>query len=148
MSTRQSHIFTRTDAWREGAWLDLWSVVHLLSGTSIGLGAYALHLTPTLTTLLVLFLLVSYELWEAFVHITEAVTNRCMDVVVGMVGYSLTFYLLGPLLSLVELWCGLSILVLTTTTLSVFGWHASQKAAALKQRVLARYAAERALLNI
>ena len=25
-------VFVRSDIWREGQWLDLWSVVHLLSG--------------------------------------------------------------------------------------------------------------------
>ena len=92
-------VFTRTDVWREGKWLDLWSVVHLLSGLSLGFGVPYLHLGALASFLVVLLLLVSYEMWEAMVRIKETPTNRLMDVVVGMVGYCYAFWFVLPQLN-------------------------------------------------
>lgn len=41
----------RTDIWREGKYLDLWSVPHVLSGISVALGLYIL----------------GFDFWAAFV---------------------------------------------------------------------------------
>ena len=101
MYTRGSK-FVRTDIWREGKWLDMWSVVHVLSGVSIGLGLYFLHLGAVASLALTFVSLVAYELWEAMVKIEEAPTNRSMDVVVGMVGFVPTFFLVAPTLSTLQ----------------------------------------------
>jgi hypothetical protein len=74
--------FIRTDLWREGKWLDLWSVVHFLSGLSLGFGLSFFSFGALPSFLLTVILLIAYELWEAMVRIKEAPTNRVMDVVV------------------------------------------------------------------
>lgn len=136
--------FIRTDIWREGKWLDLWSVVHLLSGITIGLGFSFLHFDPFASVALTLVSLVAYEMWEQIVQIEEAPTNRFMDVVVGMASFLPTLLLLAPLFSRDALVASFAFVLTITIVLSIFGWHASQKAAALKKRVRARLIRERA----
>lgn len=136
--------FVRTDMWREGKWLDMWSVVHVLSGISIGLGLYFLHLGALASVALTFVSLVAYELWEAMVKIEEAPTNRSMDVVVGMAGFVPTFFLIAPPLSgpiLVVMFGGI---FFANIALAAIGWRASQKAAKLEERMRFRFAAQRA----
>ena len=138
--------YERTDIWREGAWLDLWSVVHFLSGVSVASVLYLLHLGAFASTLIAFLLLVSYELWEAMVKIIETPTNRFMDVVVGMASFLPVFFLVAPRLS-TEAFLLCSGLILTlNVVMSVFGWQASQKAATLEQSMRAKYAVERTRL--
>ncbi len=133
----------RTDIWREGKWLDMWSVVHFLSGISIGLCIYFLQIEALASVIITLLLLIAYEMWEMLVHIEEAPTNRFMDVVVGMISFLPTFFILAPAISEKSFILYLSFVLILNIVMSVLGWHASQKAAALKQRVRTKIAAER-----
>ncbi|MGC9602759.1 MAG: hypothetical protein ABSE76_03435 [Minisyncoccia bacterium] len=139
-------IFKRTDIWREGKWLDLWSVVHFLSGISIGLGFYVLHVGTVASPLLALTVLIAYEMWERLMRMEETFANGCMDVIVGMFSFLLTFFMLAPLLSGVLLILAFGLVFMADMVMSIFGWRASQKAAILKKRMLVKYAAERARL--
>jgi hypothetical protein len=136
--------FVRTDIWREGQWLDLWSVVHLLSGTSIGLGIFFLHFTPLASVLLTLVSLVAYEMWETIVKIEETPANRVMDVVVGMASFLPAYFFLAPALSTSTLILVFGIVCTVNVVMSIFGWYASQKAAVLEKRVREKYATQRA----
>lgn len=129
----------RTDIWKEGKWLDLWSVVHVLSGISLGFGFYFLYLGDTFTFLLVLALLILYEVWEIMEKIEEAPTNRFMDVVVGVAGFVPAFYFVAPILSYPMLVLVFLFVLVLNIALSVMGWHASQKAGELKKRLHERY---------
>jgi hypothetical protein len=147
MQTSREIKLARTDIWREGKWLDLWSLVHLISGVSIGFGFYFLQFGTTASALFAFVLLVAYEMWEMIVQIEEAATNRCMDVVVGMVGFMPTFLFIAP--SLPEA-IRASVFGLTLTLniiLSIVGWHASQKAAALEQRLRVKLITQKARLK-
>jgi hypothetical protein len=138
--------FERTDIWREGKWLDLWSVVHFLSGTSIGLGFYFLHFGSFASVALALLSLISYEMWEAMVRIEETPMNRFMDVVVGMTGYLPAFFLLAPGLSEATLILTFGLVFFVDVVMSAFGWRASRKAAELEKRMREQYAIQRASL--
>lgn len=132
--------FERTDIWREGEWLDLWSVVHFLSGMSVGFGFYFAHISAPVATTIAFFSFIAYELWEAKVGIEETPSNRFMDVVVGMASFLPVFFLLAPRLS-----GSLDIVVFGFTltaniVMSIFGWIASRKAAVLEERARTRYA--------
>lgn len=133
----------RTDVWREGKWLDLWSVVHVLSGLLLGFFFYYLHIHVILGLLLAVFLLVAYELFEKFVEIYEAPTNRFMDIVVGIAGYIPAFFLISPLLTKKYLVLTFVCMLIVNSVMSIIGWRASQKAAALQKRVHARIAINR-----
>ena len=139
--------FERTDIWREGEWVDLWSVVHFLSGISLGFCLYIVHFGAAASVVLALVLLTAYEMWEAMVQIEETPANRFMDVVVGMASFLPTFFLVGPVLSTTQFIFVSGLILTVNIVMSVFGWQASQKAAALETRLRARYVAKRAQLK-
>ena len=136
--------FHRTDVWREGQWIDMWSLVHLLSGLATGFG-FAVATIAALPSLVLSFTgFVAYEAWEAFVQIEETAANRFMDIVVGVAGFLASYFLLTPLVSetrLIEAFIGT---IAVASVLSFFGWRASVKAAALKTRMRARREARKA----
>ena len=136
-------IFVRTDLWREGQWLDLWSVVHFLSGMSVGFGLYLLHFDTSATVVIAFISFTAYEMWEALVHIEETLANRFMDVVVGMASFLPTYFYLIPHLSSAQFVPTLGAVLMMNIVLSALGWRASQKAAALEKSIRAKYALER-----
>lgn len=128
----------RTDIWREGKWLDLWSVVHLLSGASVGFVLYFFHFGTVASIILALFSFISYEMWEIIVKIEETPTNRFMDVVVGMVSFLPTFFL-APFLSETHFITVFGIVLTANVVMGVFGWIASHKAAPFEERLREKY---------
>jgi membrane protein implicated in regulation of membrane protease activity len=147
MHPRHEFEFKRTDIWREGKWLDLWSVVHFLSGACFGFGMYIVHFDAVASVFLVLLSLVAYELWEAMVRIVETPQNRVMDVVVGMASFLPTFFFFVPSLSASELLPAFVAVLAINIALSYFGWRASRKAAALQRRLRERYERHRTRLH-
>lgn len=136
-------IFVRTDIWREGEWLDLWSVVHFLSGMSVGFGLYLFHFDTRATVVIAFILFTAYEMWEALVKIEETFPNRCMDVVVGMVSFLPTYFYLIPHLTSKGFLSVFGGILMMNLVMSGFGWRASQKAAQLEKSVRAKYVLER-----
>lgn len=143
--TREGKLI-RTDIWREGKWLDLWSVVHLLSGASIGFTFHLLPFDARSSVIIVFLLLTGYEMWEKIVQIEEALSNRVLDVVVGMTSFLPVYLLLTPRLSLTPFILAFGFTLTANVVMSVFGWIASQKAAALEARLRDRYQKRRARL--
>ena len=82
----------RTDMWREGEYLDLWSVPHFLSGMAVALGLAILGLTLPVATAVAFVMLVAWEFFEYFADIEEGRMNSMMDVVVGMFSFAPTFW--------------------------------------------------------
>jgi hypothetical protein len=138
--------FERTDMWREGKYLDLWSVVHFLSGASLGLGFYFLRfldLGVTGSIGIVFLLLVAYELWEAMVKIAETPQNRILDVVVGMTSFLPAFLFFSPMLSNAGLILAFGIILTANIVIATFGWLESRKADELEKRLRADLARQR-----
>lgn len=136
-------IFVRTDIWREGEWLDLWSVVHFLSGMSVAFALYLLHFDTRATVVIAFISFTAYEMWEALVHIEETFPNRCMDVVVGMISFLPTYFFLIPHLTHIGFPPVFGGVLMMNIAISALGWRASKKAATLEQTVRAKYALER-----
>lgn len=134
--------FIRTDIWREGAYLDLWSVPHFLSGMAVAFSLYFLDFATNAAFIIAFLLLVAYEMFEVIAKIEETRWNRILDVVVGMASFAPTFLLL-PGIS--RPWAiGTFIVVLFLDgVLSFFGWLASHKAATLEKSLRAEYAKEK-----
>ena len=147
MHTQHEHVFERVDIWREGKWLDLWSVVHFLSGTSVGFALYFVRFGAPASTLLAFVSFTAYEMWEAMVGIEEAPTNRFMDVVVGMASFLPTFFLLAPVLSGMLFWKVFGLVFVANIVTAVFGWVASQKAAELEKRLRIKYVREKSRIR-
>ncbi len=131
-------LFVRTDIWREGKYLDLWSVPHFLSGIALALAMHFLGFGALPTSIIALLLLVAYEMFEALVKIEETRMNRILDVVVGMASFVPTL-LLSPLLSDAQALGALAVAGGTDAVLSLLGWQASQKAAVLEAKVRAEF---------
>jgi len=127
--------FRRTDIWREGKWLDLWSIVHLLSGISLGLGISFFHFGAPASITIVFLLLTAYEMWEAMVKIAETPQNRFMDVVVGMASFLPTFLFFAPALQEPPFILAFGTIVTANIVMSALGWRESRKAAALEHRL-------------
>lgn len=139
----RDEVFVRTDIWREGEWLDLWSVVHFLSGMSTGFAIFFFNFAPVPATIIAFLLFTAYEMWEALAHIEETPANRFMDVVVGMVSFLPTYFFLAPRLSESGFISTAGTILIINIVLSVVGWRASKKAAALEKAFRARVEEER-----
>lgn len=135
--------FVRTDIWREGEWVDLWSVVHFLSGSSVGFSLYIIGFDALSASVIATILLIAYEMWEAMVRIEETRANRVMDVVVGLASFFPTYFYLAPTLAGEELYAVFAAILALNIILSVFGWMASRKAAAFEARMRLEYEMKR-----
>lgn len=126
--------FIRTDVWREGKWLDLWSVVHFLTGASLGFAPHILNVPTWPAFVIVFLLLVIYELFEAISKIEETVTNRIMDVVVGMTSFTPVYFVTAalPLSTLIIVCAAVSLI---TSFLAKLGWAESKKAEFLEKKM-------------
>ena len=125
----------RTDRWREGKWLDLWSVVHFLTGVSFGLGMTFLKLGTSSSIIIVFLILVTYEMWEAMVKIAETPQNRVMDVIVGMASFLPIFLYLAPSLTYSPLVLTFGFVLTANIVMATFGWLESRKAEALEYKL-------------
>ena len=126
--------FERSDIWREGKWLDLWSVVHLLSGTSFGLALGVLGFGTAASILIAFLSFVLYETWEAMVKIEEAPQNRFMDVVVGMASFVPTFFF-SQGLPIASFILAFGFILTANIVIATLGWIASRKAEEFEHRM-------------
>ncbi len=134
--------FERSDIWREGKWVDLWSVVHLLSGTSFGLALGVLGWGTTASIVIALLSFVLYETWEAMVKIAETPQNRFMDVVTGMASFVPVFFFSRGL-STNAFILAFGFTLTANIVMATLGWLASRKAEEFEQRLRLRLAERR-----
>lgn len=134
--------FVRTDIWREGEYLDLWSVPHFLSGMAVALILFLFGFATNAAFIIAFLLLVAYEMFEAIVKIEETHWNRILDVVVGMVSFTPTF-LLAPQFPRMQVIMACTVVLALDGILSFFGWRASQKASVLESAVRAEFEKEK-----
>jgi hypothetical protein len=134
--------FERSDIWREGKWLDLWSVVHLLSGASFGFSLSLLDFSASASILIALLSFVLYETWEAMVKIIETPQNRFMDVVVGMISF-FPVYLFATKLSMSAFILAFGLTLTANVVMATLGWLESRKAEEFERRLRLRLAERR-----
>lgn len=134
--------YRRTDIWREGKYLDLWSVVHLLSGASVGLALHLFQFELKSAAIIAFLLLVAYEMFEVIIKVEETKMNRVLDVVVGMISFAPAF-LTASFLSRNEVWVAFAAITAVSSVLGIFGWIASQKALAFERQVQSRFYEQR-----
>jgi hypothetical protein len=132
----------RTDIWREGKYLDLWSVPHFLSGMCVAFGLFFLDFATNAAFIIALLLLIAYEMFEVIAKIEETRWNRILDIVVGMASFTPTFLLLP---GVPRTWAIGAFVVVAAldSVLSFFGWLASQKASQLEASLREEFERER-----
>ena len=135
--------FHRTDIWREGKWVDLWSVVHFLTGVSTALGLSILAFGFPASAVIAFLGFTAYELWEAMVKIEETPQNRAMDVLVGMVSFVPTFLFVAPLFPFWGLFFVFWAVLEVNVALAYFGWDISHKARLLEAKMRLEIAHQR-----
>lgn len=76
-------------SWEEGRYLDGWVFVHALSGFAGGLSNVFWGLGPLRSYGLAVTLMIVWEAGEWVAGIRESLSNRIIDIVVGMIGVEL-----------------------------------------------------------
>ncbi len=81
------------DIWRHGKYLDLWSLVHFLSGFLLCGLFYWLGVSFLWTLIISTALLVLWEVFEFIIKIIERSVNVVVDIIVGLLGFFLAAWL-------------------------------------------------------
>ena len=80
------------DTWKHGRYVDLWSLVHLLSGALLASGLFWLGLSFGWAFLSAIALLIAWELYEWLLGIIEVTPNVALDIIIGLAGFLLVAY--------------------------------------------------------
>lgn len=83
-------------SWNEGCFFDFWSIVHFLVGMTIGFSCHFLGFGQAFSYIGTFIGMALYEALEEYFNIQETIENRILDVVYGMVGFSIAFSWLLP----------------------------------------------------
>ncbi|MGV8162045.1 MAG: hypothetical protein ACP5N2_01785 [Candidatus Nanoarchaeia archaeon] len=81
--------------WKEGKYLDLWSVNHTLAGCVLGSIFIFINLQIWVSLIISVILMIGWEIFEIYYGIKEGLANKILDVVTGLVGFFLTYYLVN-----------------------------------------------------
>jgi type III secretory pathway component EscU len=80
-----------TDIWKHGKYVDLWSLVHFLSGVLLAAVTQRLDLPFFWALAVSVVALVAWEWFEALKKIIEPSVNVTVDIVIGLVGFLLAW---------------------------------------------------------
>lgn len=107
------------DIWKHGKYVDMWSLVHFLSGLILFTGFYELGIKLIPSLILSTIMLIAWEVFEWMVNIIEPSINVTMDIVIGLLGFFLGAYLYYFLkIEIDHFWT----ILLTTILLSFWGF--------------------------
>lgn len=110
------------DIWKHGKYIDMWSVVHFLSGYCLFLLFYIMDYEFVHAMFFSIFLLILWEFFEWITDIIEPSLNVIADLIVGfsgfMFGWFLHYFLNRPFDSI---YLGFALGI--TLTLSLWGFY-------------------------
>ena len=104
--------YLHSKIWREGKYLDFWSIIHIVDGmlmTSIGIFLGFSFLTIFLISLAILLL------WE-FVEPPEHLYNKLLDMITSIAGLLISYFLIG------NNKMGLIIIIIIAVSLNFWAW--------------------------
>lgn len=120
--TEQKQVRDVTFSWEEGRYFDLWMIAHTVGGALIGfLILYYVPIGRFWAYLIGFVLLAGWELIEVWFQIEETTENRLLDVVTGLIGFTLAYELGIRLLPQAQ-FALLVYSVIMSATLNVLGW--------------------------
>jgi hypothetical protein len=85
--------FNHQKIWEEGECLDLWSLNHIFAGASLAGLFFILKIPFLISFIISLILMLSWEIYEILNLIIEKPCNKIMDIVTGVLGFVITYYL-------------------------------------------------------
>ena len=81
--------------WTERKYLDFWSLNHILAGCMLA-SIFIFFNISFLTSIIISFLiLLAWEFFEFFAGIHETMENKILDVIIGLLGFFITYYLMN-----------------------------------------------------
>ncbi len=84
----------KRDWWKKGRAFDLWSIPHFLFGVLMAFVPPITGLSFLTALALTIILAMVWEIYEKFMDIKETVQNSLLDVILPVVAFTLTSYLL------------------------------------------------------
>lgn len=82
------------DRWRRGRGLDLWSIPHFLFGVLTGMLPALIGMSFPAALTLTIALAVLWEIYEKFAGIRESILNIIFDLLLPIVAFTLTSFIL------------------------------------------------------
>ena len=82
------------DWWQKGRGLDLWSIPHFLFGILMSFLPMLTDVSFLTALTLTLILAMLWEIYEKFVGIKETIQNSVLDIILSIVAFTLTSYVL------------------------------------------------------
>lgn len=113
-------------SFREGRFFDLWMLVHVVAGFAGASTNVFWGLGVTRVYVIAFVLMVAWEIAEWLVGVRESWENRVLDIVVGLVGASVTLLTLARFSRRVQL-VGFVAAMLLLAGLSTAGWVAFRR---------------------
>lgn len=85
----------KIDIWAEGKYIDLWSIPHVLSGIILFMIFQYLGMGFWFNFILATIIMTWWEFFEEhFMNVNEYITNKIMDVVTGIIGWLVIYFLI------------------------------------------------------
>ncbi len=73
----------------------MWSLSHFLTGAVIAGTAVLLNVPFWISVVIAVFLLSFWEFYEIFRKIRETISNRWVDVILGLLGYAIMYFVMS-----------------------------------------------------
>lgn len=111
--------------WSEGRYIDLWSIVHIISGSILALLLSFTDLSLLWSITFAVALMIVWEIFESIIKVGESIENLFIDILVGLFGFSYMTAIMpedgGVRLSLLITFAAFGLI------LDYFGWKAFKK---------------------
>gem|GEM_PF-552083 len=89
-----TEIKPKRDWWQKGKAFDLWSIPHFLFGVLMAFVPPLVGLSFLTALALTIILAMLWEIYEKFVEIKETIQNSLLDIILPIVAFTLTSYIL------------------------------------------------------
>ena len=85
--------------WQENKYIDLWSLNHFLSGSSLAGVAWFFKIHFIVAVCIAAAIFIMWEYIEYYTKVGEALTNQISDIVVATLGFFVFYFVQSPLIS-------------------------------------------------
>jgi len=112
--------------WKEGKYIDLWLIPHLLIGILLGQLFLLINFNLTISLIIILALAIIWELFEIIIKIKEAIPNKIIDVLAAIVGFYIIKYLYLSF-DIFKNWISFFILLIIYSVITIHGLVSRKK---------------------